>query len=200
MKNTKQFKDVAHHYIGCEIEYPTTSWNGRSKKQRAILTGVNRDGLETTWKRRRKSGNSWCVGDYLSWKPNGNHNTDALHVKPILRDLADMLPDFYDRTPSDEEDATADRIWETLWAIVFPDSKEDRSCGVFEQKQNGMWMLRYGSERLFLHECGEMFATDVNGPIPFNAAAVVHFLTSEGFDIFGLIKSRQATRKPIPKT
>ena len=91
------------------------------------------------------------------------------------------------------------RITNTLWAIVFPDSKEDRSCGVFEQKESGMWMLRYGSERLFLHECGEMFADGANGPIPFNAAAVVHFLTSEGFDSFGLIKSRQAIRKPIPK-
>ena len=114
---------------------------------------------------------------------------------PILRDIADMLPDFYDRTPSDEEDATADRICATLWDIAFPDSKEDRSCGVFEQKQNGMWMLRYGSERLFLHECGEMFADGGNGLIPFNAADMVHFLTSEGFDIFGLIKSGQAIRK-----
>jgi len=116
---------------------------------------------------------------------------------PILRHLDDMLPDFYDRTPSDEEDATADRICATLWDIAFPHSKEDRSCGVFEQKQNGMWMLRYGSERLFLHECGEMFADGGNGPIPFNAAAMVNFLTLEGFDIFGLIKSGQAIRKEV---
>ena len=172
MSDTK-WADVAHYYLRSGI---------KCNVSRGDLTGKQGDWRQSVEKfgakhlRVNSDGMTfWCV--------------------PILRDIADLLPDFYDRTPSDEEDATADRICATLWDIAFPDSKEDRSCGVFEQKQNGMWMLRYGSERLFLHECGEMFADGGNGLIPFNAADMVHFLTSEGFDIFGLIKSGQAIRK-----
>lgn len=55
----------------------------------ATLTGVSRaDGVETTYKRRKKKGHA--VGDYLSWTPNGHHNCNALSLKLILRPLSDM--------------------------------------------------------------------------------------------------------------
>jgi hypothetical protein len=76
-------KSVLHLYLGCDVQYPDT--NG--KIITAKLTGFSRaDGIETTYKRKRDG----CVGDYLSWEPNGNHNCDALHIKPILRPLSSM--------------------------------------------------------------------------------------------------------------
>ncbi len=90
MSNPK-WADVAHMYIksGIEVEYPCES--KKSGKRRAILTGVTLDEMETTYRRKeRGSGGGLLRGDLLGWKPNGYHDTDALHTKPILRHLEDM--------------------------------------------------------------------------------------------------------------
>ena len=74
-----------------KIQYPTMSCN--SGFQISNLTGLtDEDGIETT--HDRKINNS--KGDYLSWKSNGNHDCDALHIKAILRPYSDItkpLPD-----------------------------------------------------------------------------------------------------------
>lgn len=68
-------------HIGCNVKYPKID-NGYTV---AMLTGVSRtDGLETTFKRKKKG----CAGDYLSFKNNGNHNSDALHTQLLLRPLS----------------------------------------------------------------------------------------------------------------
>jgi hypothetical protein len=77
-----KFKDVAHLYIGCMVQYPDTC----GKKITARLTGVTISEIETTYKRKRKG----CSGDILSWQPTASHNSDALHTKPILRPLSSM--------------------------------------------------------------------------------------------------------------
>ncbi len=79
----KDLKDYAHLYIGCKVIYPGIDGNNIT----ATLTGVSKtDGIETTYSRKRNG----CKGDYLSWKSNGNHNCDALHVKLILRPLSSI--------------------------------------------------------------------------------------------------------------
>lgn len=69
---------IAGAYIGCEVIYPNIEGGTR----RAQLSGVDiKDNLIiTTFKRKRKN----VIGDYLSFKSNGNHNCDALHAKLIL--------------------------------------------------------------------------------------------------------------------
>jgi hypothetical protein len=87
MEHTKEFLiGMFAAYMGCEVEYKDVD----GKKIVAKLTGVSvSEGLETTYKRKR--GN--VSGDYLSFKPNGNHNTDALHTKPILTPLSKITDD-----------------------------------------------------------------------------------------------------------
>lgn len=71
---------IAAMYLGCEVQYPDTD----GRKVKAKLTGVSMsDGLETTYKRKR--GN--CKGDYLAFKENGHHNTNAFNCKLILKPL-----------------------------------------------------------------------------------------------------------------
>jgi len=75
-------KFFAQH-IGAEILYPDTD----NKIITAYLTGISiSDGIETTYKRKKKG----CSGDYLSFKSNGNHNSDALHAKIILKPLSSI--------------------------------------------------------------------------------------------------------------
>jgi hypothetical protein len=83
---TRDLKDFLHLYIGCDVQYPNTD----GKLMIAALSGVSRaDGVETTYKKKRfKKGEA--VGDYLSWRPNGYHNSDATQLKLILRPLSDM--------------------------------------------------------------------------------------------------------------
>jgi hypothetical protein len=84
----KNLKDYLHFHIGSEIQYPDTD----GKLIIARLTGVSRaDGVETTYIKRKKKGH--CMGDYLSWEPNGHHNSNALNIKPILRPLSNMTED-----------------------------------------------------------------------------------------------------------
>lgn len=84
----KTLKDYAHLYLGCDIQYPDTDGTIITAK----LTGTtNGDGLETTYfEVQKNTSGSPTVGDYLSWEPNGHHNSNALHVKLILRPLSDM--------------------------------------------------------------------------------------------------------------
>lgn len=89
MAHTNEFlRGMFAAYMGCEVQYLDIN----NKKIVATLTGVSvNDGLETTYKRRRKSiTGDYVSGDYLSFKPNGNHNTDALHCKPILTPLSEI--------------------------------------------------------------------------------------------------------------
>jgi hypothetical protein len=70
------------------VQYPDTIVG---KNVTARLTGVTMSEIETTYKRKRKG----CSGDILSWKSNGNHNSDALHTKPILRPLSSMTEEEF---------------------------------------------------------------------------------------------------------
>lgn len=87
----KDIKDYLHLYLGCDVQYPDTD----RKLMVAKFTGFSRaDGIETTYKKKRKAGKA--VGDYLSWKPNGHHNCDANHLKPILRKLSSITEEECD--------------------------------------------------------------------------------------------------------
>lgn len=89
MEHTNEFlRGMFAAYMGCEVQYVDTD----NRKIVAKLTGVSvNDGLETTYKRKRKSiAGGYVSGDYLSFKPNDNHNTDALHCKPILISLSEI--------------------------------------------------------------------------------------------------------------
>lgn len=80
-----EFKDVAKHYIGCEVEYPNTDG---SKPLRAKLTGVTSDGYETTYKRKKNG----CRGDLVGFKDGRErgHNCYAENCKPVLKSLYDL--------------------------------------------------------------------------------------------------------------
>jgi hypothetical protein len=67
-------------YLGHDVEYPDTD----DKLIRCKLVSVGFYDIEVNYKRKKKG----CVGDSLSWKPNGNkHNSDALHAKLLLKSL-----------------------------------------------------------------------------------------------------------------
>jgi hypothetical protein len=100
----KNIKDYLHLYLGCEVEYPDTD----GTPMRAIFTGFSRaDGIETTYKKKPKKGEA--LGDYLSWKPNGYHNSNATKIKPILRPLSDMTK---------KEMAEYNKLYETLFNMA----------------------------------------------------------------------------------
>jgi hypothetical protein len=86
----KELKDYIHLYIGCNITYPDIE--SEAPMVIARLTGIsNQNGVETTYLEVQKNDNGTEThGDYLSWKPNGHHKSDALHIKLILRPLDEM--------------------------------------------------------------------------------------------------------------
>jgi hypothetical protein len=86
----KNLKDYIHLYIGCLVQYPDTDGTLITAK----LTGVTEgDGVETTYLEVQKHEHGETVGDLLAWKSNGNHNSDALHLKLVLRPLDSMTDD-----------------------------------------------------------------------------------------------------------
>jgi hypothetical protein len=86
----KNLKDYIHLYIGCLVQYPDTDGTLITAK----LTGVTEgDGVETTYLEVQKHEHGETHGDYLSWKSNGNHNSDALHLRLVLRPLDSMTDD-----------------------------------------------------------------------------------------------------------
>ena len=170
-----KWADVAHYYLRSGI---------KCNVSRGDLTGKQGDWRQTVEKfgakhlRVNSDGMTfWCV--------------------PILRHLDDMFPDFYDRTPTKEEDDAADLIWKELWGIIFPESTQEDNADVFEQKSDGYFMLRRGRERLFLHEGGGMYADFDGKGISFSATAVTRLLVSHGFNIFGLEWGKEAIRKEV---
>jgi len=85
----KDLRDYIHLYIGCLVQYPDTDPDATMVI--AKLTGVSEgDGVETTYLEVKKHAHGETHGDYLAWKSNGNHNSDALHLKLILRPLSDI--------------------------------------------------------------------------------------------------------------
>ncbi len=179
-----EWKDVAHHYRG--YSWPMDQMEivmNETKEVRSVVY-IGDFGIVRAMQKR--------VDGKRNWQKRIHYPID---YKPILRDLEDILPDFYDRTPSQEEEDAADALWKELWDIVFPGSTEPCNADVFEQKPDGTWMLRRGLQRIFLHESGRMYADKDGEGVEFNAAKVVHLLVSHGFDLFGLIESGQAIRK-----
>ena len=85
----KELKNYIHLYIGCKCTYPDT--DPEAPWIVATLTGCTiADGVETTYLEVQKTSHGQTHGDYLSWKSNGHHNSDALHLKLILRPLSDL--------------------------------------------------------------------------------------------------------------
>lgn len=88
----KKLEDYIHLYIGCKCTYPDT--DPEAPWIVATLTGCTiADGVETTYLEVQKTSHGETHGDYLSWKSNGHHNSDALHLKLILRPLESMTND-----------------------------------------------------------------------------------------------------------
>lgn len=85
-------KEYLHYYIGSQVQYPDTD----GKLTIATLTGVSRaDGVETTYKRKKNG----CVGDYLAWRENGSHDSNALNLKLILRSMHSVTQDEWNNAP-----------------------------------------------------------------------------------------------------
>ena len=88
----KELKDYIHLYIGCRCTYPDT--DPEAPWIVATLTGCTiAYGVETTYLEVQKHAHGETHGDYLAWKSNGNHNSDALNLKLILRPLESMTDD-----------------------------------------------------------------------------------------------------------
>jgi len=85
MENTLENKaKFFGSHLGYEIEYPQIGNN--KKAQIAILTGAGFEEIITTYKRKKKD----VVGDILSWKSNGNHNSDAINAKLLFTPLSSI--------------------------------------------------------------------------------------------------------------
>ncbi|WP_027381853.1 hypothetical protein [Epilithonimonas caeni] len=112
MENTRENKaKFFAQYLGTQITYPDTD----DKLITCKLHGVTFSEVETIYKRKKKG----CVGDILSFKSNGNHNSDAinayLELKPlslITNDELGAIARFYNRTATnvyiDNEQLTFD--------------------------------------------------------------------------------------------
>lgn len=87
MKNTIENKArFFGNHLGATICYPSDG-----KIIKAKLTSVGFEEIQTTYFRRRKSvRNTYCVGDLLSWKSNGNHKCDALNAYIELTPLSQI--------------------------------------------------------------------------------------------------------------
>jgi len=149
-------------YLGCEVEYPDTD----GKRVRARFTGFSRaDGIETTYKRKRNG----VIGDLLSWKSNGYHDSNALHLKPILRPLNDMtldeLKDFLSIVNTPEE------------IKQIPD--EEFSDALKEIHEDGLEAFNIDSDNVPAIKVSEAF----------------RYLLSKHFDLFGLIEEGLAIYK-----
>lgn len=70
---------------GLELQYVDCI---TSRKRRAILTGISKIDIETTYKRKIKG----CSGDLIGWE--GNNNTEEIKVKPILRPLSNITKEI----------------------------------------------------------------------------------------------------------
>ena len=70
--NTENKARFLAQHLGLQITYPNTD----GKLMTCRLSGVSFTEIETTYKRKKKG----CVGDYLAFKSNGNHNSNALNA------------------------------------------------------------------------------------------------------------------------
>ena len=59
-----------------------------SRKIKAILTGISKSGIETTYKRKTNG----CVGDLMEWV--GHNNISEMQVKLLLRPLSDLTKEI----------------------------------------------------------------------------------------------------------
>lgn len=69
-------------YLGAQITYPDTD----NKLITCKLHGVSLSEIETTYKRKKKG----CVGDILSFKSNGNHNSDFINAYLELKSINEI--------------------------------------------------------------------------------------------------------------
>lgn len=84
--NTKDITPFLKYYIGhVNIRYPDTDGTTMIAKFTGLTQG---DGIETTYLEAVKEGE--CKGDYLAFKSNGDHNSNALNAKLIVRKLSSM--------------------------------------------------------------------------------------------------------------
>ncbi|MCT4253683.1 hypothetical protein HZP34_02925 [Elizabethkingia anophelis] len=74
-------------YLGAQVSYPDTD----NKLITCKLHGVSLSEIETTYKRKKKG----CVGDILSFKSNGNHNSDFINAYLELKPLEDITDEDF---------------------------------------------------------------------------------------------------------
>lgn len=80
-----EMKEVLPLYIGQKIQYPDIDGSIIIARFTGLTVG---DGIETTYLEIVKDGET--KGDYLAFKDNGNHKSNALNAKLILRPLSSM--------------------------------------------------------------------------------------------------------------
>lgn len=78
-----KLEEVIHHYLGTEVECSYIPVFGDGKRIKAILTGIGADGIETTYKRKKKG----CSGDLIGFTGHNNINDMEfkLHLHPMSR-------------------------------------------------------------------------------------------------------------------
>lgn len=80
LENKAKFLSI---YLGQTIRYPNVEG---SKIEKCKLVSVGFEGIDANYPRKRDG----CVGDYLSWKSNGNHNSNAIHAYLELKSLSSI--------------------------------------------------------------------------------------------------------------
>ena len=89
MKDKEKIKiEYLASYLPHKVSCSYKVYSDEEKRLVATLTGINTDGIETTYKRKRKG----CVGDIISFE--GNNNICDLDFKLILRNLSDLTKEI----------------------------------------------------------------------------------------------------------
>lgn len=181
----KDIKDYLHLYIGCEVQYPDIDGSTVIAK----LTGMtNGDGIETTYLETQRGED--MVGDYLAWKENGNHHSNAFNLKLLLRPLSDMT----------EEEAIeiGELVIGKYDSVKFRVDKNLSTSGEFRYWKVHKEHRGYGKS-LTIDENGEVDVYDRHDDGSHTIYIKQHFVTkyllSKGFDLFNLINDGLALDK-----
>jgi hypothetical protein len=75
-------------YLPYKVECSYKEYSHETKRFNAFLTGASSDGIETTFKRKKRG----CSGDIIGFK--GNNNINDLEFKLHLHDLSDLTKEI----------------------------------------------------------------------------------------------------------
>jgi len=168
--------DVAHHYAKSNIQIFVGKFDHGPEMGMVFETG-----LHDKWE--------YCSHGLFVEVENGGFLSEWESHKPVLRPITAMTEDER----------------KELWRLIFSQGKgsefqdgfkDFRGNAVRFDVKEPRLVMSQGVERLGIHDNGTVWADcDLNHWI-FNPNITTHWLCSKGFDVFGLIDSKQAILKP----